>query len=173
LSPESFQYTDATPLRTIIESSLDQTELFFTPKVKQGLAEQGLDMHEAIILASLVEKEVSNLDDKSIVAQVFLSRLKQNIALGSDVTAYYGASLIGLEESVLTDTAYNTRIYSGLPPGPISNISASSLQAVAFPANTDYLYFVAGDDGITYFSRTLKEHENAIDLHCTVLCQLP
>ena len=93
------------------------------------------------------------------------------MVLGSDVTAYYGADNAHLAHSVLTDTAYNTRIHAGLPPGPISNVSVSSLKAVAFPASTNYLYFVAGDDGITYFSNTLQEHDAAALAHCKKLCQ--
>ena len=91
--------------------------------------------------------------------------------LGSDVTAYYGADIAGLPHSVLTDTAYNTRLHSGLPPGPIGNVSSSSLKAVASPASTDFLFFVAGDDGVTYFSNTQKEHEALAAQHCHKLCQ--
>jgi len=173
LSPESFQYTDTTPLKNIIESSLDITASFLTDGTKQALAGRGLSVHDAIILASIVEQEVNKLEDKPIVAQVFLSRLEQNIALGSDPTAFYGAALLGLEESVLTDTLYNTRLYPGLPPGPIGNISASSLDAVANPSATDYLFFVAGDDGTTHYSRTVQEHEALTAQFCTVLCQSP
>ena len=93
--------------------------------------------------------------------------------LGSDVTAYYGATISGLPRAVSTDTPYNTRLYAGLPPGPISNFSASSLDAIANPSNTDYLYFVAGDDGVTYFSHTLEEHEALTQAHCKVLCAIP
>jgi len=171
LYPESFQYSSLTPLRAIIEASLDQMAELFTPSLKQAIEAQGLTLHEAVIMASIIEREVGNVNDKHIVAQVFLTRYSRGMMLGSDPTAHYGASLVGLEESVLTDTPYNTRIYAGLPPGPISNFSASSLQAVANPAATDYLFFVAGDDGVTHFSRTLSEHEALTRQYCTVLCQ--
>lgn len=172
LYPESFQYTLSTPLSTIVKSSLDMTASLFTDDIKRALSEQGLSLHQGVILASIVEQEVNNPGDKPIVAQVFLTRLKMGGTLGSDVTAYYGASLGGLEETVAVNSPYNTRKYPGLPPGPISNISASSLRAVASPANTDYLYFVAGDDGITYFSHTLAEHTAMAKKHCKVLCQM-
>jgi len=142
LYPESFQYTSTTPLRAIIESSLDKMAELFTPEIKQKLQEEGLSLHQAVTLASIVEKEVSKNEDKPTVAQVFLTRYSRGIALGSDVTAFYGASLVGKDESVSTDTIYNTRIHSGLPPGPISNVSMDSLLAVANPSTTDYLYFV-------------------------------
>ena len=171
LYPESFQRTASTSPITIIKSSLDQMQTALTTDVQAGFAKQGLSLHQAIILASIVEKEVSNVDDKPKVAQVFIKRLKMNMALGSDVTAYYGAEVAGLTRSVFTDTPYNTRIHSGLPPGPISNVTASSLKAVANPATTDFVYFVAGDDGITYFSKTLAEHEALTKLHCKKLCE--
>ena len=90
--------------------------------------------------------------------------------LGSDVTAYYGADITGLKHSVLTDTSYNTRLHTGLPPGPIGNVSTSSLKAVAAPAAGDFLYFVAGDDGTIYFSHTVKEHDALTAEHCKKLC---
>jgi UPF0755 protein len=171
LYPESFQKTADTTPQTIIKASLDQMALALTPDIRAGITKQGLTVHEGIILASIIEKEVSNPQDKKKAAQVFLKRYKQGIMLGSDVTAYYGAEVAGLARSVTTDTPYNTRLYKGLPPGPISNITAASLDAVANPASTDYLYFVAGDDGVTYFSSTLKEHEALTEAHCKKLCE--
>ncbi len=171
LYPESFQFTSTTPLRAIVGASLDQTAELFTPEIVQKLKDRGLSVHDAVILASIVEKEVSKSEDKPTVAQVFLTRLERGIPLGADPTANYGAFLAGIEEpAVLADTNYNTRLYTGLPPGPISNITASSLLAIVNPSETDYLFFVAGDDGVTYFSRTLAEHEALTAKYCTLLC---
>ncbi len=172
LYPESFLVDDGTPLESVIRLSLDQMALLLTPERKAGIRSQGLTVHEGIILSSIIEEEVSNLDDKPIVAQVFLKRLKEGIPLGSDPTARYGASLIGVDETVFAETPYNTRTNLGLPPSPISNTSASSLDAVIKPSNTEYLYFVSGDDGITRFSFTLEEHEQKAREFCVELCQL-
>lgn len=169
--PESFQKTADTTPQDIIKASLDEMAVALSQDVRAGIAKQGLTLHEGVIMASIIEKEVSNEADKKKVAQVFLKRYKQGMMLGSDVTAYYGADIAGLTRSVFTDTPYNTRLHKGLPPGPISNVTASSLAAVADPATTDYLYFVAGDDGITYFSNTLKEHEALTAAHCKKLCE--
>ena len=171
LYPESFQVTADTSPQDIIKASLDQMANVLTSDLKAGIIKQGLSVHEGVILASIIEKETSNPADKQKVAQVFLKRYKQGMMLGSDVTAYYGAAVANLTKSVLTDTPYNTRIYKGLPPGPISNIGMTSIKAVSNPASTDYLYFVAGDDGITYFSGTLKQHEALAAEHCKKLCQ--
>jgi UPF0755 protein len=92
------------------------------------------------------------------------------MALGSDVTYRYAAIITGQEPSPFIDSRYNTRKYAGLPPGPISNISANSLNAVANPSPNDYLFFVAGDDGKTYYSKTQAEHEALAEQYCKVLC---
>ncbi len=170
LYPESFQRSSTTKLDTVIGASLDEMAKALTPELKSAFQKQGLTVHQAVILASIVEKEVSNSQDRPIVAQVFLKRYKSGIMLGSDVTAFYGAKIVDAEPSVTFDSPYNTRIYSGLPPGPINNVGAESLRAVAFPADTDYLYFVSGDDGKTYFSYTLAEHESLTAQHCIELC---
>jgi len=170
LYPESFEKIATTTPETIIRASLDEMAKALTPDVRAGFANQGLTVHQGVIIASIVEKEVSSTADRSKVAQVFLTRYKQGMPLGSDVTAFYGADIAGLDHSVNSDTPYNTRIHTGLPIGPIGNVSKSSLQAVAHPADTDYLYFVAGDDGLTYFSKTLEEHNANVAAHCQKLC---
>jgi len=172
LFPESFRVTNETPVEAVIRLSLDEMALLLNAERRAGIASQGLTTHEGVILASIVEEEVSNLDDKPKVAQVFLKRLNENISLGSDPTARYGASLYGLEETVFADTEYNTRTNAGLTPSPISNVSPSSLDAVINPSNTEYLYFVSGDDGITRFSFTLEEHERKTAEFCKELCLL-
>lgn len=174
LYPESFQRTADTKPETLIRQSLDEMQKHLTPDIRAAFVKQGLTTHQGVILASIVEQEVNNVADKSTVAQVFLRRFHQGMQLGSDVTAFYGAITNGQPASVGFDSPYNTRLHGGLPPGPISNVSKASLEAVAYPANTDYLYFVAGDgddEGKTYFSHTLAEHEALTAQHCKKLCQ--
>ncbi len=169
--PESFQVTAATPLEVTIRAALDELDRALTPEIRKAFLARGLSLHQAITLASIVEREVGNSDDRSTVAQVFLKRYEESIPLGSDPTALYGALQAGLEPTVFADTPFNTRLYVGLPPGPINNVSFLALQAVAFPSDTDYLFFVSGDDGKTYFSRTLAEHEALTAEHCIELCR--
>lgn len=171
LYPDSYQRTANTKPEIIIRAALDQMQKHLTDDVKKGFKAHGLNIHQGVILASIVDQEVSNPDDKPIVAQVFLTRYKQGMQLGSDVTAFYGALKADAEPTVFFDSPYNTRLHDGLPPGPISNTSSAALQAVARPANTDYVYFVAGDDGKTYFSKTNAEHEALTAQHCKKLCQ--
>jgi UPF0755 protein len=172
LYPESFQkHTDTNPT-TIVSASLDELQKRLTPDIRAGFVRQGLTVHQGVILASIVEQEVGNTTDRPKVAQVFLTRLKMGMQLGSDVTAFYGAIVNDQKPSVLYDSPYNTRLHPGLPPGPISNVTDSSLKAVANPASTDFLFFVAGDDGKTYFSHTVEEHEALTKQHCQRLCSL-
>ncbi len=171
LYPDSYQKTADTKPETIIKSSLDEMQKHLTPEIRTAFVKQNLTVHEGVIVASIIEQEVGNAADKPTVAQVFLRRLHENLQLGSDVTAFYGAIKAGQTPSVTYDSPYNTRLHPGLPPGPISNVSDSSLQAVAHPAATDYLFFVAGDDGVTYFSHTVQEHEALTAQHCKKLCQ--
>ncbi len=170
LYPESFQKTSETKVGDIIKLALDEMQIRLTAEVRQGFSQKGLTVHQGIIIASIVEQEVSKAQDRPQVAQVFLKRYREGMQLGSDVTAFYGAIINGREPTVFDDSQYNTRKYDGLPAGAISNVSESSLQAVAFPAQTDWVYFVAGDDGTTHFSKTLAEHEALTRQYCIKLC---
>lgn len=173
--PESFQKTAETSPQTIIRASLDEMQRILTPQVRAGMVRQGLTVHQGIILASIIENEVHSPEDKAKVAQVFLKRLKIDMLLQSDATSQYGAVLAGEEPTLTFESAYNTYNHKGLPPTPISNVTKSSVEAVARPAHTDYLYFVSGDMdrngvSITHFAKTIEEHERNIERYCTKLC---
>lgn len=175
LYPDSFQRTADTDPSTIIRESLMEMDQHLTPDLQAAFARQGLTVYQGIVLASIIEKEVSKPADRAQAAQVFLSRLHGGSTLGSDVTAIYGAIAAGktqLNQTAMLayDSPYNTLIHNGLPPTPISSVSDNSLQAAAHPANTDWLYFVSGDDGNTYFSKTLDEHNQQTAQHCHKLC---
>lgn len=153
--PDSYQKDSSTRPQDIVTRALDEMEKKFTPELRRGLAAHGLSVYEAIILASVVENEVSKTEDRAQVAQVFLTRLDRDIALQSDATK----------------PVFNSYTNRGLPPEPISNLSVSSLQAVANPAKSNWLYFVSGDDGTTHFARTLQEHETNVAKYCHKLCR--
>ena len=169
--PDSYQKNADTKPQQIISQALEQMNKKLTPDLRQAFAAQGLSTYEAVTLASIVEQEVSRPEDRAQVAQVFLRRMHIGMMLGSDVTAFYGARLAGQDPSVSYDSPFNTRLHTGLPPTPISNVTSSSLQAVAHPADTNWLYFVAGDDGTTHFAHTLDEHNANVANYCHTLCQ--
>lgn len=139
----------------------------------KGFASHGLDLYQGITLASIVQREANGADDQKQVAQVFYSRLSSDMMLGSDVTYQYIADKTGVARDTKLDSPYNTRLYAGMPPGPISNPGLSALIAVASPASGDYLYFLSGDDDITYFAMTNGEHEANIVKHCKIKCSTP
>lgn len=170
--PETYRMNANQTLKALLERSFDEFyKLLQDKKYLEEFQKRNLSIHEGITLASIVQKEVKNPTDQKQVAQVFLKRLGSGIQLGSDVTYMYAAKQLGVTATPSLDSPYNTRKYTGLPPGPISNMNPSAVEAVAFPAPGDYLYFVAGDDGTTYFSHTEAEHNANIVAHCKTLCQ--
>jgi UPF0755 protein len=178
LYPDSYQRTADTLPSTIVRASLNEMGNALTADLRSAYSTKGLTTYNAITLASIVEREVNSQEDRATAAQVFFKRTSIGMMLGSDVTACYGAIVAGVMKSgdncnnyVGYDSPYNTRLHVGLPPGPISNVSKSGLIAVARPSATDYLYFVAGDDGTTHFSKTIAEHNAATVQYCKKLCQ--
>ena len=137
-------------------------------KYKDKIDTNNLSIHQILTLASLVEQEAVTKEDRALVAGVFYNRLKINMSLGSDVTTYYAAKK-SLKESLtkdeLTDcNGYNTRCLTmkGLPVGPISNPSISSVEAALNPSSNDYYYFVADTSKKVYFNKTINEHNQTI-----------
>ncbi len=122
---------------------------------------------EALILASIVEKETGRPEERGLVAAVFINRLRIGMRLQTDPTVIYG---IGekfdgniRKSDLTTDTPYNTYTRAGLPPTPIAMPGLDALRATLNPATSDALYFVARGDGTSKFSRTLAEHERAVN----------
>ena len=170
LWPDSFQRNKDTPLSDIITESLNEMANHLTPNVQAAFASEGLSTYQGLILASIIDQEVSKPSDQAQVAQVFLSRLKQSMNLGSDVTAYYGSLANNQTPNLNFDSPYNTLLHPGLPPTPISTINSTSLYAATHPAPTNWLYFVTGDNGVTYFSNTLAQQQANTAQYCHKLC---
>lgn len=127
------------------------------------------DQEEALILASIIEKETAMAGERPHIAGVFVNRLKRRMKLQSDPTVAYGIALAdGTFGGALTradlkrPTPFNTYIHQGLPPTPISNPGRLSIEAALNPAPTDDLYFVADGSGGHVFARTLKEHNRNV-----------
>ncbi len=124
------------------------------------------DPYEALILASLVEKETGRAGDRTMIAAVFANRLRRKMKLQTDPSVIYGMGekFDGnlRKRDLLTDTPFNTYTRRGLPPHPIAMPGLASLEAVMHPAQTDVLYFVSRGDGTSEFSRTLVEHNRAV-----------
>jgi len=124
------------------------------------------DPYEALILASIVEKETGRASDREMIAAVFANRLRLRMKLQTDPSVIYGMGerFDGnlRKRDLVTDTPFNTYTRRGLPPHPIAMPGLASLAAVMHPAETDALYFVSRGDGTSQFSRTLVEHNRAV-----------
>ena len=129
------------------------------------------NVHQVVTMASLVERETAVDAERPLVASVFTNRLAKNMPLMTDASVIYGLELEGrwrgtiFQSDLTRNTAYNTYLHPGLPPGPIANPGEKSLHAALYPAQTDYLYFVAAGanpQGHSIFSRTLDEQNHNV-----------
>jgi UPF0755 protein len=165
--PDTYHfYWQTSPRRAIrhIKTSFDR---FAERELEAGLEEHDLSVRDAAILASIVEWETGITDEKPRVAGVYLNRLDIGMPLQADPTVQYavmekeGSKRRLFFADYEIDHAYNTYQFRGLPPGPLTNPSRSSLRAVANAESHSYLYFVADGTGGHTFSRTLREHNRA------------
>lgn len=177
---ETYRIASGSTVKQILMRTFDELESKIKSKdIVEAYKKHDLTLYEGITLASIIQREVLSStgatpsDDQRQVAQVFHGRLNSGMQLGSDPTFQYAAKKLGVAPVSTLDSPYNTRIKTGLPPGPISSPSLTALLAVASPADGDYVYFVAGDDGVTHFARTLEEHESNVSRYCTVECKKP
>ena len=168
LMPETYFYNFNSPASNILiksqDSFIEYAELLWEKKQPSNPLKT---LDEAIILASIVEKEAGNNKEKPIIAGVFLNRLNLNMRLQADPTIIYGLlpnfngniTKLNLQDS---SNRYNTYKIKGLPPTPIAMISKSSLEAVILGLPNDYVYFVAKGDGTHYFSTKYADHLKAV-----------
>ncbi len=133
------------------------------------LTQSGLTLRQAVTLASIVEMETAQAEERPRIAAVFLNRLKKGMLLQTDPTVIYALRKAGgydgniRKKDLDLDSPYNTYRRPGLPPGPIASPGRHALRAVLEPAPTKDLYFVSRNDGTHQFSETLREHERAVD----------
>jgi UPF0755 protein len=168
---ETYNFSGDASVEDILKVTFDHYyDVIQEDALVDGFSKQGLNLYQGITLASIIQREVPSATDQKQVAQVFLSRLSIDMMLGSDVTYQYAAKKLGVAPTPTLDSPYNTRKYAGLPPGPIATPGRSALQAVAHPATGDYLFFLSGDDDVTYFGRTSEEHDANIRNHCQKKC---
>ena len=166
LSPRTYTIKPGTDAAALIKEMVSQFRSTYNLKYSQQAKSRGLLDREVITLASMIEKEAIVPAERPIIASVFLNRLKKGMPLQSDPTSVYGIRAFAgkiSKKDILRDTPYNTYRIQSLPPGPIGNPGEESIEAVLFPAQTQYLYFVARKDGTHHFSASLDEHNRAIE----------
>lgn len=165
LFPDTYLFDSGTPEERIIRSMVRQFTSRLAPDVVEGAAKLGLDAHQLVTLASIIQKEAGNRGEMPLISAVFHNRLRRNMPLQADPTVIYGVEDykgIITRKHLQTPTPYNTYRMRGLPPGPIASPGEDALRAAAFPAESDYLFFVSRGDGTHTFSRTLREHNQAV-----------
>jgi len=168
LFPETYYFSKTNNAKTIIKSMVRQFRIHFSKEWKGRAKEQGLSVQDVVIMASIVEKEAVVDSERPVIAGVFFNRLKLNMPLQSDPTAVYDLPDFSgpiTSEHLLRQSPYNTYQKKGLPVGPICNPGAKSLQAVLYPQDVPYLYFVSNNDGTHRFSTTLEEHHKAVSIY--------
>ena len=166
LYPETYEIPRDLEPSALAELLVDQFEREWS-KIEADAAGHALTRHEIVTLASIVEKETAAPEERPLIAGVFLNRMKRGMRLETDPTVIYGIEDFdgNLRRRDLQDkkNPYNTYQISGLPPGPIASPGADAMRAVLEPAETDYLYFVSRNDGTHHFSRSYREHVNAVN----------
>jgi UPF0755 protein len=168
LFPETYQFDRSMTTREVIRIIVRQFWKEITPELRERAEKIGLNLNEWVTLASIIGKESGNKEEKPLISAVFHNRLKRRMKLQSDPTAVYHLEQAGtpvktvLRSHLQKDTPHNTYRIPGLPPGPIANPGIDSLRAALTPVKTNYLYFVAKNDGAHEFSATLNAHNLAV-----------
>lgn len=168
LFPETYPLSRRTGVSDLVRLMVDRFMHVFTPEMQQAAKARGLSVHQAVTIASLIEKETARPDERPLVASVYLNRLRIGMALQCDPTVIYALQRAGKytgnirRDDLAFDSPYNTYRYPGLPPGPIAAPGKTSLQAAVHPADSDYLYFVSRNDGSHEFGRNLDEHNRNV-----------
>lgn len=171
LFPDTYRIGPSFGARDVVTLMLSNFGTRFTPEMRARADALGMSIHEVLTLASIVEREAVIPDERPVIAAVYLNRLEAVMYLGADPTLQYALGLdqdtgkwwrtLTLEDYQSVDSPYNTYTHLGLPPGPICNPGLASMQAVLYPADVDYLYFLRNDlagDGSHVFSHTFEEH---------------
>jgi len=170
LFPSTYQFTRRTSCDQVVKRMTQDFRATWERLDPSGPPQipEGLTPAQVVSMASLVERETPNPDERPLVAGVFYNRLHMGVPLQCDPTVQYALEMSGHSrrdvrpEDLRVDSPYNTYEHRGLPPGPIGNPGEASLRAALDPAQTDYLYFVANNQGGHFFASTLAEHNRNV-----------
>ncbi|MFZ5917539.1 MAG: endolytic transglycosylase MltG [Chloroflexota bacterium] len=168
LYPETYRLPAQATALDLVERMLKTFDERLTPEVRQAIERQGLTVYQAVTVASIVQREGVVAEELPIIADVYLNRIEQGMPLQADPTFQYARGYdpisdkwwapFQVEDVEKVQSPYNTFLNYGLPPGPICSPGQAALEAVAFPADTNYLFFYAKGDGTHAFATTYEEH---------------
>jgi len=168
LFPETYTLPRGIPAARLIDQMVGRFLTVFTEQMRQQAMEQGRTVREVVTLASLVEKETAQPDERPLVAAVYRNRMKIGMGMQADPTVVYALQKAGRydgnirKQDLTFDSPYNTYRYPGLPPGPIASPGKASLEAALSPADVKYLYFVSRNDGTHVFADSLEAHNRNV-----------
>jgi UPF0755 protein len=174
LFPDTYQLTRHETARDLVAEMVRRFEAVWTPALQAEASALGLTTRQAVTLASIVEKETAQPDERATVAAVYHNRLKKRMGLQCDPTVIYALERAGRYDGNLTrdnlrfDSPYNTYRYAGLPPGPIAAPGRQALEAAVRPAPVPYVYFVSRNDGTHAFASSLDEHNRNVSAYQVV-----
>lgn len=160
-------YEENPSVESIVEDMLNKTVEVIQP-LFEDIAAMDLTVHEALTMASLIEKESKTEEERKMISGIFYNRLKNDMLLQTDPTVLYALGEHKervLYEDLEVDSPYNTYKYKDLPIGPISNFGVNSLEAALHPEESDYLYFLHDYEGQIYYAKTLDEHNELKSIH--------
>ncbi|MHB1025345.1 MAG: endolytic transglycosylase MltG [Desulfobacteria bacterium] len=166
LFPDRYTFVKPVTPEEILEFMVRQFRRKIPPDAEKRAGEAGLSLHQIVTIASIIEKETGSEEEKPIVSAVIRNRLALGMPLQMDPTVIYGVKRFDgtvTGKDLRTEGPYNTYLNRGLPPGPIANPGLAALNAALNPSKTEYLYFVSRNDGSHTFSRTLQEHNRAVE----------
>lgn len=168
LFPSTYYISKDTTADRILQRMVQVFDRVYTTELSERARQLGMTRHQVVTLASIIEKEASAESERPLVSAVFHNRLRLGMPLQSDPTVIYAVSAFdgNLKRAhLMMDSPYNTYQRRGLPPGPIANPGAASIQAALYPAPVDYLYFVSRNNGTHYFSSSIDEHNRAVAIY--------
>ncbi len=169
--PDTYQLTKDATAREMLRTFVNHFwEVWNSEEFSRRTEELGVQIHDIVTIASIVEKEAMRSREMPLIACVFWNRVKKNMPLQADPTVHYGI-LVETKvkkrrlrwKDLRKRTPYNTYVNKGLPKGPISNPGKESIRATLYPSKKDYLFFVSRNNGTHCFSRTLAEHNRAVN----------
>ncbi len=166
LYPDTYYFPKDEPVENIVSATIERLWAVFKPEWKERAKELGLSIHQIITLASIIEKETGDKNERELISSVFYNRLRKGMRLETDPTVIYGIKNFDgniTRKHLSEKTPYNTYKVEGLPPGPIASPGYDSIKASLYPAETPYIFFVSKNDGTHYFSANLKEHNRAVN----------
>jgi UPF0755 protein len=168
LFPETYHFSRPITAYKVVMTMFEQGEKRWSPEFSDQLEILGMNRHKLLTMASIVETESGNVQEQPLISAVFHNRLKVGMKLQADPTVIYGLPDFDgnlTRDDLQSPSPYNTYVNYGLPPGPICNPGLSAIKAALYPADTPYLYFVADGNGNHIFSKTLEEHNQAVNFY--------